>query len=107
MPGLGHGILLLKPSVTTWMSAEPRGEKALQWGVQTSIKIKSTEDPRGIYESYYDFEFKINRLKPHQILAMNRGEKDKVLRLKIHIPERDWRLAIKNEYPDRQTISTC
>jgi len=74
-------------------------EKALQWGMQTSFKIKSAEDHRGIYESYYDFEFKINRLRPHQILAMNRGEKDKVLRLKINIPERDWRVAVKNEFP--------
>lgn len=66
-------------------------EKALQWGVQRCEKIESAEDPRKVYELYYDFEFRVDRLKPHQILAINRGEEEKVLRTKIVVPERDWR----------------
>jgi uncharacterized protein len=33
-------------------------------------------------------------LRPHQVLAINRGESDKVLRIRLEIPERDWRGAI-------------
>jgi uncharacterized protein len=33
-------------------------------------------------------------LRPHQVLAVNRGEKEKVLRVKIEIPEREWTTTI-------------
>jgi len=74
-------------------------EKALKWSTLKSEKIKKAEDPRGVYQSYYDFEYSINKLHPHQILAINRGEKEKILRVKIIVPERDWRFAVTSYFP--------
>jgi uncharacterized protein len=76
-------------------------QKALQWGTERCEKIEDAEDPRKVYELYYDFEFRVDRLKPHQVLAINRGEEEKVLRVKVLVPERDWREAIQNVFrPD-------
>ena len=73
-------------------------EKASQWGSQRVEKIKKAEDPRGVYQEYYEFDFRLDRLRPHQILAINRGEAEKILRVKIDIPERDWRYAINSQF---------
>jgi protein Tex len=73
-------------------------QKALQWGSGRTEKIKKAEDPRGVYESYYEFDAQIGRLKPHQILAVNRAEKEKVLRVEVAIPERDWRVAVQRHF---------
>ncbi len=35
-----------------------------------------------------------DKIRPHQVLAINRGEAEKVLRVKVIVPERDWRAAI-------------
>lgn len=69
-------------------------EQALKWAVLVSEKIKKAEDPRNVYQDYYEYQGGVNRLRPHQILAINRGENEKVLRVKIEIQERDWRQAV-------------
>jgi len=69
-------------------------EKALQWGTLQSQRAKKAQDPRGAYQLYYDFEQRVNRLRPHQVLAINRGEAEKVLRVCVEVPERDWQAAI-------------
>lgn len=69
-------------------------EKALHWGMVCCEKIEAAADERGVYQIYYQFECSVERLRPHQVLAINRGETEKVLRVKVEIPERDWRVAI-------------
>ncbi len=79
-------------------------EKAIQWGMLRSEKTEKGEDPRGVYQLYYDFEYRVNRLRPHQVLAINRGEAEKVLRVHVDILERDWRAAIGSTFrPDRDS----
>ena len=46
-------------------------------------KVKSVEDEKGIYKNYYDWSEKAHRAPSHRILAMFRGEREGVLRLKI------------------------
>ncbi len=69
-------------------------EKALQWGTLRCDKTDEAEDPKKVYELYYAFEGRIDRLRPHQILAVDRGEKEKVLRVKVVVDERDWQGAM-------------
>jgi uncharacterized protein len=79
-------------------------ESALQWGVLRSSKSDQAEDPRGTYQVYYEFEQRVNRLRPHQVLAINRGESEKVLRVHVEVPDRDWRAAIGATFrPDRDS----
>lgn len=65
-------------------------EKALKWGVLTSEKISDAEDEKRVYETYYNFEYRVDRLRPHQVLAINRGESEKVLRVSVKLEQRDW-----------------
>jgi uncharacterized protein len=79
-------------------------ERALQWGVLRSSKPDQAEDPRGTYQVYYKFEQRVNRLRPHQVLAINRGESEKVLRVHVEVPDHDWRAAIGATFrPDRDS----
>ena len=73
-------------------------EKALKFATARAGKIDDAVDEKQVYAVYYDFEFRLDRLRPHQILAINRGEEQKILRVAIDIPERDWRNAIANVF---------
>jgi uncharacterized protein len=53
-------------------------------------KAKDAQDEKRLYEVYYDFEFRLDRIKPYQLLAINRGEAEKALKVKIDIAERDY-----------------
>lgn len=75
-------------------------EKALKFGKVRVEKIKDAVDEKAVYESYYEFEGNVNRLMPHQILAITRGEKDGVLRVHVDVPERDWLNAIQAEFEE-------
>lgn len=69
-------------------------EKAMQWGVLKCSKIEDAQDEKRVYETYYNFEYRVDRIRPHQILAINRGEKEKVLRVAISLEQRDWENVI-------------
>ena len=52
--------------------------------------VKSTAkdaEAKSVYENYYDFEEKLSKTAGHRILALNRGEKEKILTIKIVAPE--------------------
>ena len=73
-------------------------EKALKFGKVRVEKIPNAADEKAVYESYYEFEGNVNRLQPHQILAITRGEKEGILRVHVDVPERDWLDAIQAEF---------
>jgi len=87
--------------------AEVRGrtrEKALQWAFIQADKIEGSEDQRGVFKTYYDFANRVDRIRPYQVLALNRGEAEGVLRVRIVVPERDWRAAIAMTFrPDNRS----
>lgn len=48
------------------------------------IKIKGNKDKdSSVYKMYYDYNESLKTIKPHRILAINRGEKEKELKIKI------------------------
>ena len=75
-------------------------EKALKFGKIRVEKIKDAVDEKAVYESYYQFENRVDRLMPHQILAITRGEKEGILRVHVDVPERDWLDAIQAEFEE-------
>lgn len=77
--------------------AEVRG-KALKFARIRVEKVRDAVDERGVYQSYYEFETRVDRLQPHQTLAVTRGEKEGILRVHVDIPERDWLDAIQSEF---------
>ena len=51
----------------------------------------AAKDPeaQSVYEMYYEFEEPVKKLAGHRVLALNRGEKEKFLTIKIAAPEED------------------
>jgi len=54
-------------------------------GVITSKVKKNAEDEGKVYEMYYDYSEPVKWIKAHRILALNRGEKEKVLTVSIDV----------------------
>jgi protein Tex len=78
--------------------------KGLLWGSLHSEKIEEAPDPKQVYHLYYAYEARIDRLRPHQVLAINRGEVEKVLRVHLTISERDWQTIVFAYFrPDRRS----
>ena len=53
--------------------------------------ISTAKDPEAesVYEMYYEFEEPAEKLAGHRILALNRGEKEKFLTVKVQAPEEE------------------
>ena len=47
------------------------------------IVTKAAKDEKSVYEMYYDYEEAVKRIPSHRILAINRGEKEEFLKVKI------------------------
>ncbi|WP_323657751.1 Tex family protein [Lysinibacillus xylanilyticus] len=51
----------------------------------TSVKNAEADD-KNVFEMYYEYEEPVNRIVPHRILAVNRGEKEEIIKVAIHVP---------------------
>ncbi|MGD6782321.1 Tex family protein [Sutcliffiella horikoshii] len=69
-----------------------------QGKVVSAVK-KAEKDEKEVFAMYYEYEEAISRILPHRILAVNRGEKEEVLRISIAAPAE--RIV---EYLNRQVI---
>ncbi|MCI5741616.1 MAG: Tex family protein [Lachnospiraceae bacterium] len=59
-------------------------ELTMKYGKITSAA--KDEEAESVYEMYYDFEEPVQKLAGHRILALNRGEKEKILTVKVEAP---------------------
>jgi uncharacterized protein len=79
-------------------------ERALLSATLQCERVDQADDQRGVFQTYYDFTAPIGQIRPFQTLAINRGESLGVLRVKVVVPEREWRLAIGTAFrPDRRS----
>ncbi|WP_369795251.1 Tex family protein [Sporosarcina sp. ZBG7A] len=62
--------------------------RKISWsrGTLVSSKRKDAEDEKSIYEMYYEYEEPLSKVVPHRVLALNRGEKEDVLRVTVGFP---------------------
>jgi len=51
------------------------------------IVTQAREEEDSVYRMYYDFQEPVSRIAPHRILAINRGEKEQFLLVKINVPD--------------------
>lgn len=51
--------------------------------------VAKDAEAKTVYEMYYDFSEPVNKLAGHRVLALNRGEAEKVLTVKVEAPEED------------------
>ncbi|HEY1350626.1 MAG TPA: Tex family protein [Ktedonobacteraceae bacterium] len=63
----------------------------------------ATRDPKGVYQLYYEFDEQVTKLVPHRILALNRGEREEVLRVGVSLPYEQVQMDVQRHYPVRVT----
>ena len=74
--------------IAEWISDNAKYRKAIRdntynYGTIKSKIKKNAVDENKVYDMYYDYEERIKYIKPHRILALNRGEKEDVLTVSI------------------------
>ena len=55
----------------------------------TLVSAAKDEKAESVYEMYYDFTEAVSKVAGHRVLALNRGEKEKFLSVKIEAPEEE------------------
>ena len=79
--------------IAEWISDNPYYRKQIRYliyhnGVLSSKKVKNQEDELKLYEMYYDFKENIKSIKLYRVLAVNRGEKEGILKVNIDLDEK-------------------
>ncbi|WEG12519.1 Tex family protein [Pullulanibacillus sp. KACC 23026] len=77
-------------------------ELTINDGILLTEKKKNAEDEKEVYGMYYEYQEKVKNIVPHRTLAINRGEKEDVLKVSIEAPEEEilrrlGRRFIKNQ----------
>ena len=72
-------------------------------------RVTSTaKDPEAesVYEMYYEFDEPVNKLAGHRVLALNRGENEKILTVKVEAPEEDILRFLEKKVITRDNLYT-
>lgn len=68
-------------SIRQWIRAQ-----TWKKGIVVSVGKEIEKDEKNVYEMYYEYEEPVHKIVPHRILALNRGEKENILRVSIQAP---------------------
>ncbi len=77
-----------------------------------TLSSKSTTDEDTVYRLYYDFEEPVGKIPSHRILAIDRGEKEGILKAAIVLSEEKameeiYKYTIKGESISKEFVKTC
>lgn len=73
-----------EPKYRTWIR-----DVTSKKGIIVSAVKKQEDDEKGVYEMYYEYSEPVGKLVSHRVLALNRGEKEGVLKIGLTIDEED------------------
>ncbi|MFW6270182.1 MAG: Tex family protein [Bacillota bacterium] len=94
-------LLGARDIIAEWISDEAKIRKKLReiflkQGQIYSQKTDDVVDEKNKFRMYYDYKEKISRIPAHRTLAINRGEKEEILKVKIIVPQKNIISRIKN-----------
>jgi len=72
-------------------------ERSKDEKISEKQRVKNKKE---IYQIYYEFEIDLKKIKPYQILALNRGEKEKVLKISMDVEQPQILNGIKKAFLD-------
>ena len=77
-----------KDIIAEWVSDDAESRKwirkeTFKSGTVSSVVKEAEKDEKNVYEMYYEYEEPVNKIVPHRTLALNRGEKEDILRVAI------------------------
>ncbi|MBQ8638317.1 MAG: RNA-binding transcriptional accessory protein [Lachnospiraceae bacterium] len=61
--------------------------RTMTWNNGSLTSAAKDETLESVYETYYQFQAPLTKISGHQVLAVNRGEKEKILTVKIEAPK--------------------
>ncbi|WP_078543043.1 Tex family protein [Litchfieldia alkalitelluris] len=80
-----------KDIIAEWIADEPsfrqhiRQETFSKGSIESSLKDQE-KDEKNVFEMYYDYKEPIHKIVPHRVLALNRGEKEEILKVSLVAP---------------------
>ncbi|MCY7892255.1 RNA-binding transcriptional accessory protein [Bacillus vallismortis] len=90
-----------EPSFRKWIRQE-----TFKKGTIKSAAGKSADtDEKNVYEMYYEYEEPIAKVVPHRVLAMNRGEKEDILKVSIEPPADHIKAYLEKEIIKNRSTS--
>jgi protein Tex len=100
-----------KDIIAEWISDDPNyrqwiREQTLKEGMVVSTCKDEEKDEKKVFEMYYQYEEPIKKIVPHRVLALNRGEKEGILRVAIEPPTEQIVAYLKKKVvSDQRTIA--
>lgn len=70
-----------------------------------TTKKKNAEDEKAVFEMYYEYAEKIKNIVPHRTLAMNRGEKEGILKVSVVVDDTHIRSYIRKQIVKKEVAS--
>jgi protein Tex len=93
-----------------WISEQPAfrdyiRDKTEKAGLLLTKVKKAEEDEKGIFEMYYAYQEPVRQMASHRVLAVNRGEKEGILRVAVEPPADDILAYLKRKIIKQRTSS--
>ncbi len=98
--------------ISEWISDNAAYRKWIRtntylYGIISSKKKKDAIDQNETYLMYYDYSENIKTIKPHRVLALNRGENEKVLTISIDYPKEQVIVYLENKLIKNKDSFVC
>ena len=94
------------------VSDDPKGRKLLRFAIKRNgiVSVKGAEEDLGVYEMYKEYSEPVSKIARHRVLAINRGEKEGILKVSIDYDkdvacEMLYNLHAKGNSPSTQQIT--
>ena len=73
-------------------------QQTLREGMLTSALAEQDADPQGKYRDYYQYQERLSAVQPHRLLALNRGEREGALKVRLEAPVEALLPALERRY---------
>ena len=72
---------------------------------QIAVSAGAEEDEQGTYDNYKDFEQSLSKIPGHRILAINRGEKEKKLKVSVQVDEASMEEILERRFLRKGSVN--
>ncbi|MBQ4030741.1 MAG: RNA-binding transcriptional accessory protein [Bacilli bacterium] len=98
--------------IAEWISDNAAYRKWIRFNVYREGKVvsklkKGAEDPTKLYEMYYEFSDPVKYIKHYRVLALNRGEKEKILNVSIDMDEEGIQAYLESKLIKNKDSYVC
>jgi len=80
-------------------------ERTFQKGILITEQKEAEPDEKNVYQMYYAYSEPLKKVVPHRVLAINRGEKEGILKVSIEAPVEDIHSFLRKRVIKRQTAA--